>query len=95
LSKEEYMTLQRRFYGVSLDLKGHSTSSKLSLQHSSDEGATYSNAVEKILKASYDWYVWDFLKTSRKLRFKFSDATAGQSFSMRFYGLMQKEGERV
>jgi len=95
LSKEEYMTLQRRFYGVSLDLKGHSTSSKLSLQHSSDEGATYSDAVEKTLKASYDWYIWNFLKTSRKLRFKFSDATAGQSFSMRFYGLMQKEGERA
>lgn len=95
LSKEQYMTLQRRFYGVPLDLKGYSTSSKLSLQHSSDEGVTYSDAVEKTLTAAYDWYIWNFLKTSRKLRFKFSDATISQSFSMRFYGLMQKEGERA
>jgi hypothetical protein len=95
LSKEAYMSQQRRFYGVGLDLKGSSTSAKLSLQYSSEEGAvdTYSDAEEKTLTAAYNWTIWDFLTTSRKLRFKFSDATAGQSFSMRFYGLNQKEGE--
>ena len=95
LSKEEYMSRQRRFYSVGLDIKGSSTSAKLSLQYSSEEGAasSYSTAVVKDLTASYIWTLWDFLTTSRKLRFKFSDATAGQSFSMRFYGLNQKEGE--
>jgi len=93
LSKEAYMTRQRRFYGVGLDLKGSSASSKLSLQYSSDEGTSYIDAVEKTLTVAYEWTLWDFLATSRKLRFKFSDATISQSFSMRFYGISQKEGE--
>ena len=94
LSKEDYMARQRRYHSVGLDIKGSSASAKLSLQYSCDEGAAFNTAVEKTLTAAYDWTMWDFLFTSRKLRFKFSDATKGQSFSLRFYGLNQKEGEQ-
>ena len=93
LSKEGYQNRQRRYQGMDIDVKGYSTSSKLSLQYSVDEGVTWSDAVTKTLTAGYDWTTWNFLVTARKIRFKFSDATAGQSFSIRYYGLLQKEGE--
>jgi len=93
LSKEGYQRRQRRFSGVALDVKGYSTSSKLTLEYSSDEGASWSTAEEKTLTAVYDWTNWDFLATARKLRFRFSDDTISQSLSIRYYGLNQKEGE--
>lgn len=93
LDKEGHQRRQRRFQGVDIDVKGYSASSKLSLEYSDDGGVTWSTAVEKTLTAVYAWTNWNFLKTSRKLRFRFSDDTVGQSFDVRYYGLNQKEGE--
>ena len=93
LSKEGYQNRQRRLQGMDIDVKGYSASSKLSLQYSVDEGVSWSDAVEKTLTAVYDWTSWNFLTTGRKIRFKFSDDTVSQSFSIRYYGLNQKEGE--
>jgi len=95
LSKEGYQERQRRYQGMNIDVKGYSTSSKLSLQHSVDEGTTWLpvTADEKTLTAAYAWTNWNFLKTARKIRFKFSDATKDESFYLRYYALNQKEGE--
>ena len=93
LSKEGYQRRQRKYGGVDLDVKGYSTSAKLTLEYSSDEGVAWSTAEEKTLTAVYAWTNWHFLATARKLRFRFSDATLGQSFAIRYYGLNQKEGE--
>ena len=93
LSKEGYQRRQRRYGGVDLDVKGYSTSAKLTLEYSSDEGVTWSTAEEKTLTAVYAWTNWYFLATARKLRLRFSDDTLSQSFSIRYYGLNQKEGE--
>ena len=97
LSKEGYQRRQRRYDGVDIDVKGYFTSSKLSLEYSDDEGVSWlpSPAEEKTLTAVYAWTKWDFLMTARKLRLRFSDDTSGQSFSVRYYGLNQKEGEIV
>ena len=80
---------------MNIDVKGYSGSSKLSLQHSVDEGDNWLpvTADEKTLTAAYAWTTWNFLKTARKIRFKFSDVTSGQSFYLRYYALNQKEGE--
>lgn len=95
IDKEGYQRRQRRYQGADIDVKGYSASSKLSLEHSSSEGAegTWSDVVEKTLTAVYDWTNWNFLKTARKLRLRFSDDTKGQRFYVRYYGLNQKEGE--
>lgn len=95
LSREGYQRRQRRFQGVDIDAKGYSTSSKLTLEWSNDGGASWdtTDVVEKTLTAAYAWTNWDFLATARKLRFRFSDDTKSQSFSVRYYGLNQKEGE--
>ena len=95
LSKEGYQERQRRYQGMNIDVKGYSGSSKLSLQHSVDEGDNWLpvTADEKTLTDAYAWTSWNFLKTARKIRFKFSDATSGQSFYLRYYSLNQKEGE--
>ena len=97
LDKEEHLIRNRRFYGVGLDLKGYSTSSKLKLEFSLDEGVTWdtTDASTKSLTAAYALYNWDFLQTTRKIRFRFTDATSGQKWYLRFYGIKQKEGERV
>lgn len=95
LDKEQYQRRQRKHQGVDVDVKGYSTSSKLSIEYSSDEGVTWlpSTAMEKALTAAYKWTNWNFLKTARKLRLKFSNAAVGQRFHVRYYGLNQKEGE--
>ena len=97
LDKIEHLIRNRRFYGVGLDLKGYSTSSNLKLEFSLDEGVTWdtTDAATKALTAAYALYNWDFMQTTRKIRFKFSDATSGQKWYLRFYGIKQKEGERV
>jgi len=97
IDKEEHLVRHRRFYGVGLDLKGYSTSSKLKLEFSTDEGASWdtTDVATKTLTDAYALYNWDFMTTARKIRFKFSDATSGQWFKLRFYGIKQKEGERA
>ena len=97
LDKIEHLIRNRRFYGLGLDLKGYSTSSRLTLEYSLDEGVTW-NTVDKVeeeLTAAYALYNWDFMQTTRKIRFKFSDDTASQKWYLRFFGIKQKEGERV
>jgi len=97
IDKMEHLIRNRRFYGLGLDLKGYSTSSKLKLEFSTDEGATWdtTDVATKTLTAAYALYNWDFMKTTRKIRFRFSDDTASQKWYLRFYGIKQKEGERV
>ena len=97
LDKIEHLIRNRRFYGVGLDLKGYSISSNLKLEYSLDEGVTWdtTDAATKALTAAYALYNWDFMQTTRKIRFRFSDATSGQKWYLRFYGIKQKEGERV
>jgi hypothetical protein len=92
LDKKQYMKRHRKYFGIGGDVKGSSASAKLTIQHSDDEGVTYTTISEKTLTAVYDWTKWDFLKSARKLRFKFKDATVGQRFYVRYYGLEQKEG---
>ena len=65
LDKIEHLIRNRRFYGVGLDLKGYSTSSRLTLEFSLDEGVTW-DAVDKVeeeLTTVYALYNWDFMKT--------------------------------
>jgi len=93
LDKKEHQRRRRKYFGTSLDVKGSSTSAKLKIEYSSDEGSTYTSAGEKTLTAGYKWTDWYFLKTARKLRLKFSDATSGQTFYVRYFGLNQREGE--
>lgn len=97
LDKIEHLIRNRRFYGLGLDLKGYSTSSRLTLEYSLDEGVTWNtmDKVEEELTAAYALYNWDFMQTTRKIRFKFSDDTASQKWYLRFFGIKQKEGERV
>ena len=97
LDKIEHLIRNKKFYGVGLDLKGYSTSSNLKLEFSLDEGVTWdtTDAATKALTAAYALYNWDFMQTTRKIRFKFSDATSGQKWYLRFFGIKQKEGERV
>ena len=97
LDKVEHLIRNRRFYGLGLDLKGYSTSSKLKLEFSLDEGVTWDtvDVAIKTLTAAYALYNWDFMQTTRKIRFKFSDDTASQKWYLRFFGIKQKEGERV
>ena len=94
IDKIEHLIKNRRFFGLGLDLKGHSTSSRLSLEYSVDEGVTWLGLTEKELTAVYALYNWDFLKTTRKVRFRFSDDTSGQKWYLRFFGIKQKERER-
>ena len=97
LDKIEHLIRNTRFYGLGLDLKGYSTSSRLTLEYSVDEGVTW-NTVDKVeeeLTAAYALYNWDFMQTTRKIRFRFSDDTASQKWYLRFFGIKQKEGERV
>lgn len=95
LDKEEHIARHRRYYGVVFDIKGSSTSAKVTLNYSNDEGSSWDSDDEELtLTAAYVHTVWDFMQTQRKLRLKFSDATSGQTFYIKFYGLMQKEGER-
>ena len=93
LSKEGYQRRRQWYQGVDMDVKGYSTSAKLSLEYSDDGGTTWSTAEVKTLTAAYAWTNWYFMVKARKLRFRFSDNTVSQSFSMRYYGLNQKEGE--
>ena len=93
LDKEEHQRRQRKYVGTALDVKGSSTSAKLKIEYSVDEGTTYVSAGEKTLTAAYAWTNWYFLKTGRKLRLKFSDATSGQTFYVRYFGLNNREGE--
>ena len=97
LDKVEHLIRNRRFYGLGLDLKGYSTSSRLTLEFSLDEGVTWDtlDKTEESLTAVYALYNWDFMQTTRKIRFKFSDDTASQKWYLRFFGIKQKEGERV
>lgn len=97
LDKEEHLIRNRRFFGLGLDLKGYSTSSKLTLEYSLDEGTSWDavDVTAKTLTAAYALYNWDFMQTTRKVRFRFRDATSGQRWYLRFYGVKQKEGERV
>ena len=97
LDKIEHLIRNTRFYGLGLDLKGYSTSSRLTLEYSVDEGVTWDTVdkVEEELTAAYALYNWDFMQTTRKIRFRFSDDTASQKWYLRFFGIKQKEGERV
>ena len=97
IDKVEHLIRNRRFYGVGLDLKGYSTSSRLTLEYSLDEGVSW-NTVDKVeeeLTAVYALYNWDFLATTRKIRFRFTDDTSSEKWYLRFYGIKQKEGGRV
>ena len=94
IDKVEHLIKNRRFFGLGLDLKGYSTSSKFSIQYSIDEGVTWTTAVVKSLTAAYALINYYFLKTTRKVRFKFSDDTLSQKWWLRFYGIKQKERER-
>jgi len=94
IDKVEHLIKNRRFFGLGLDLKGYSTSSRLTLEYSIDEGENWLGTSEKELTAAYALYDYDFLKTTRKVRFRFRDATSGQKWYLRFYGIKQKERER-
>lgn len=95
LDKEEHLARHRRFYGVVFDIKGSSASAKVTLNYSGDEGSSWDSEDKKLtLTASYAHTKWDFLQTQRRLRLRFSDTTSGQTPYIRFYGLLQKEGER-
>jgi len=93
LNKETHQRRRRKYFGVDSDVKGSSTSAKLKIEYSIDEGVTYVSAGIKTLSAVYDWTEWYFLTTGRKIRLKFSDATSGQNFYMRYYALNFREGE--
>lgn len=93
LDKKVHQRRQRKYVSIDADVKGSSASAKMKIEYSSDEGTSYTTAADKTLTAVYDWTTWNFLKTARKLRLRFSDATIGQRFYMRYYGLNQKEGE--
>jgi len=94
LDKQEHLIRKRRFFGLRLDLKGHSASSKFSIQYSTNEGALYSTAVEKSLKEAYDLIDYNFTNTTRKIRLKFSDNTLSEKWYLRFYGIKHTERER-
>jgi len=97
LDEVEHLIRNMRFYGLGLDLKGYSTSSRLTLEFSVDEGVTWDelDVTEKSLTAAYALYNWDFLQTVRKIRFRFTDDTTSQKWYLRFYGIKQKDGGRV
>ena len=92
IDKNEYKIKNKDFSNVYVDAKGND----LSMQYSTNEGSTYTDADTDTLDSTsiYNLHPYNFTKTARNIRFKFSNSTVDESYSCRFVGIEHKDRER-
>ena len=89
VSKEEYKIMMKDYRNVYVDAKGDN----LSMYYSVDEGSTWSTVDTDALDSTsiYNLHAFNFAKADRNIRFKFANATADESYAVRFVGVEHKD----
>lgn len=89
ISKEEYKIMMKDYKNVYVDAKGND----LSMQYSVNEGSTWSTVDTDTLDSTsiYNLHAFNFAKADRNIRFKFANATADESYAVRFVGIEHKD----
>ena len=91
IDKEEYKIKMKDFKNVYVDAKGND----LGMQYSTSEGSTGSwsivdtDALEST--SIYNLHAFNYAQAARNIRFKFANATASQSYAVRFVGIEHKD----
>ena len=89
IDKEEYKIKMKDFRNVYVDAKGNN----LSMYYSTNEGSTWSTVDTDALDSTtiYNLHAFNYAKAARNIRFKFANATASQSYAVRFVGIEHKD----
>ena len=85
---EEYKTRYNRFRAIEFDAKGDS----LEVLYSIDSGESWNYIDEQVLTESYEWHTLWFDDSARKIRFRFRNKNTNESFSLRTFKIIYKEG---
>ena len=89
VDKEEYKIKMKDFKNVYVDAKGNN----LGMYYSTNEGSTWSTVDTDALESTsiYNLHAFNYAQAARNIRFKFANATASQSYSVRFVGIEHKD----
>ena len=91
IDKEEYKIKMKDFKNVYVDAKGNN----LGMQYSTSEGSTgsWSTVDTDTLDSTtvYNLHAFNYAQAARNIRFKFANATASESYAVRFVGIEHKD----
>jgi len=85
---EEYKTRYNRFRSIDFDARGDS----LEVLYSTDGGESWNYIGETKLDSSYEWYTLWFDTSARKIRFRFRNYNTSETFSLRTFKIVYREG---
>ena len=89
IDKEEYKIKMKDFKNIYVDAKGNN----LGMYYSTNEGSTWSTVDTDALESTsiYNLHAFNYAAAARNIRFKFANATASESYSVRFVGIEHKD----